>query len=111
MKTNIGKRAVGQGYGDKGVESGVERRGAGVEDAGSGGRRGGKRGERGGGKFLQISHRSETCTKILMRNLPYQKLFRLFCDTLHVLAHLSQRLIGELIGWIPMVRRPSVVRR
>ena len=55
---------VGRGYGDKGEGRGVE--GAGVEGAGCGGRGDRKRGERGAGSFLQISQRSETCTKILM---------------------------------------------
>ena len=56
----------------------------GVEGAGSGGRGGGKRGERGGGKFLQISQRSETCTKILMRNLPTRNYFA--CCVIHLLC-------------------------
>ena len=45
---------------------------------GSGGRGGGKQGKRGGRKFLQISQRSETCTKILMRNLPTGNYFASF---------------------------------
>ena len=48
-----------------GRTAGVEGRGAGVEGAGS-------------GEFLQIYQRSETCTKILMRNLPTRNYFACF---------------------------------
>ena len=55
---------------------GIRGRKAGVEWAGTGGRGGGER-ER-GREVLQISQRSETCTKILMRNLPTRNYFACF---------------------------------
>ena len=69
--------------------AGVGGLGGGKWGSGSGGRGGAEQGKRGreagrdgGGKFLQISQRSETCTKILMRNLPTRNCK--FCDTVDV---------------------------
>ena len=54
---------VARGNGDKGAGSGGRGAGSGGIGGGEWGRGGGKRREKGGGKFLQISQKSETCTK------------------------------------------------
>ena len=62
----VGRVDRGTGVGDSGGSEWG--RGAGLEGVGSGGIGAGSGGEK-GGKFLHISQRSETSTKILMRNL------------------------------------------